>query len=275
MKKTCFLILAMCLVFLAACRQSTEGPSGTENSGEAPRQTTETTGTTEAAQQTDITTQPTEISASPTADDNRNINTREFFVYDEKYNYSYYKGHGIDMSQCVNGNCYSVDKETKEIIWLYDSSLISKRFGQQIREAYVKIDGEWQYGKYIYYILQAEPNTIYRMDYLGNVRDERVYESEMPLGEIYDFLVTFRQFGQDVLVVQSRDQIIVVDTAAKTGQVVTRDQDMDDLSSLFYSAKGELIIVYNTFYPDGPEGEQSGRRYYNVATGETTIWFTE
>ena len=272
MKKLFAVVFAMVLLILAGC-VSLNDPVSNHTS-----QTPEHTGTGESSIFTEASAPSSEatIPTNPSSGDTQpQLAKWECIHYTSSISdESWKKWYGEEVSQWEHGNLYAVEKHSQKSVWLYDASLIAEFItgGLQIREA---TDAEFQRGEYVYYILKAEPSKMYRMDYQGAVRDELVYDFDAPIATTCDFEVTFDSSGQDVLVVQYGNQIMVVDTVTKICEVVTENEYMDDLAGVSYSENGELIIVYNIMILDDSGVAYTVRKYYNVTTGETAshyIW---
>lgn len=273
MKKLKMIIsVIICALILSGCSPKND-PASDDTS-----QTPEHTGAGESSIFTEASAPSAEatIPTNPSSSDMQPQQTEWKCIHYSSYisDQTWKRWYGEGVSQWEHGNLYAVEKHSQKSVWLYDASLIAEFItgGLQIREA---TDAERQKGKYVYYILKAEPDKVYRMDYQGTVRDELVYDFDAPIATTCDFEVTFDSFGQDVLVVQYGNQIMVVDTVTKICEVVTENEYMDDLAGVSYSENGELIIVYNIMILDNAGVAYTVRQYYNVTMGETAghyIW---
>ena len=212
-----------------------------------------------------IPTDATEPSIAPTAPEIRN--TRFLVNYDAQYPDKIYTDSGVDVTKCESGNLYSCDRETGEIIWLYKADEIARYV-----EDSQQIDHQWFCSDYIYYVKKDDRSKVFRMDYLGTVKDELVCEFK----SVGDLLFTSMEFGHDMVAVQIGFKFVVFDVLENKVVVEHEDPNMDSLCDFIYDWKKEqLVVVYNTYYPNAPDGATDGREYYNVTTGEladTYIW---
>lgn len=244
MRKLFPLFLVFLLLFLTAC-QPTSMP---DNS--APSETT-------------APTQPTET--SPTEPEIRNA--RKVFVYSSDIPEHTWKSEGIDVTQCKEGFLYSFDPVTGQLIELYDASLL-----ESYHYASWAAGNQTANGEYIYYITKAQPETIYRMDYLGNVVDQLVYEA--PSGSrIRTLRVLSGTYDLQQIAVQLDKQIVVVDLLKGTSDMVHEEPDMDQLSDFSYDLKTGYVFVLYSLTAGENDPPADYKEYYNITTGEVSLTY--